>query len=100
LEYTHSSAVVTNGIAPWSTAVFCCTSDHYHNRKLGRRLHFFFLPPLRFGRLESFSPAALLLLSAAASSAGRFFSAALAKAFSRSFAMSSVNFALMSLLSP
>ena len=62
--------------------------------------HFFFLPPLRFGRLESFSPVSAVLFSGVDSSAGRFFSEALAAAFSRSLAMSSVNFALMSLLSP
>jgi hypothetical protein len=66
---------------------------------LTQTLHFFF-PPLRFGRLGSFSPASTALLSATDSSAGRFFSAAFSAAFSRSLAISSVNFALMSLLSP
>lgn len=63
------------------------------------RLHFF-LPPFFFVRLEVFSLVAPPLLSPVDSSAERFFSAAFASAFSRSLAMSSANFALMSLLSP
>jgi hypothetical protein len=63
--------------------------------------HFFFLPPLRFGRLELFLPASAVAPSVtAAASAERFFSEARDAAFSRSLAMSSVSFALMSLLSP
>ncbi len=69
-------------------------------RRLQFAVHFFFLPPLRFGRLEVVSRASGVVPSGAAASAGRFFSAALAAAFSRSLAMSSVNLALMSLLSP